>query len=130
MSNYELYEKVINAYKSGDENLFNASARNWIEGADIAPFENSEAVGLFGAAKHHYALWKSNGISSRVSKLRMINDVSKIAEMDLPNPYKEAKKRKEEHKEEPMHVLGVVPDKTVESLAEEPKHFFSRRKKR
>lgn len=97
MSNYELYEKVIEAYKSG-EDIFNAAARNWIEGTEEAKFESEEANELYRKAQYYRSVWRSKAINSRVSKIRMIECVRRIAEMDLPNPYPKTK------------VLGVVPD--------------------
>lgn len=120
MSNYDLYEKVIEAFKSGDENLFNAAARNWSEQADDAPFEKAEDRDLFFKARRNYTLWKSGAINSRVSKIRMIDNVRQIAEKNLPNPYKkEVKKEKE-----PVRVLGVVPEEEKEE-----KHIFRRKKR-
>lgn len=84
---YELYEKVLGALKSGDENYFNAAARNWIEGTEEAPFENEEAVNLYANAKHYCSLWRNKAINGRISKQRMIDCVKQIAEMNLPNPY-------------------------------------------
>lgn len=100
MSNYELYDKVITALKA-DEGSFNAAARNWIEGVDEAPFDNEEAKELFSRAKYYCAAWRSKGINSRISKLRMIECVRKIAEMELGNPYVKSGFR----------MLGVEPEK-------------------
>lgn len=107
MSNYELYDRVIAALKE-DEGSFNAAARNWIEGVDEAPFDNEEAKELFSRAKYYCAAWRSKGINSRISKLRMIECVRKIAEMELGNPYVKSGFR----------MLGVVPDET--KLVDEP----------
>lgn len=107
MSNYELYDRVIAALKE-DEGNFNAAARNWIEGVEDAPFDNEEAKELFSRAKYYCAAWRSKGINSRISKLRMIECVRKIAEMELGNPYVKSGFR----------MLGVVPDET--KLVDEP----------
>ena len=148
MSNAELYYKVVEAYRSGDENYFTASVRNWLYNADEAPFENSKARDLFAKAKVCYAHWKNKAIDGRVSKIRMIAYATNIIEMELPNPYKtveeiEAEKPVEEiHEEEhikepeeeiqhenngtvgePIHVLGVLPE-------EKPRMFHKRTKKR
>lgn len=145
MSNYELYEKVLEAL-NGDEGTFNAAARNWIEGADNVEFNNVVANDLFWTAKRYCAIWRSNAISSRISKIRMIECVRQLAEMGLPNPYQKEESKeipepadntkeevkpaeiikeepKEEiKKEEPKHILGVIPE-------EKPK-LFNKRKNR
>jgi len=123
MSNYELYEDVINGL---DKENFSAYARNWIEGAEEAHFEDNEANELFINAKYLCRLWRSKAINGRVSKNRMIECVRKIAEKKLPNPYENPaaeviEEPTEKPAEEPTHILGVVP---------EEKTFFGKRKKR
>ena len=155
MSNQELYDKVIEAYRSGDENLFNAAARNWIEGAENAQFNDPELNDLFDKAKRCCNAWRNKAINGRVSKIRMINCVRAIAEKGLANPYNPNEKIEEVKQEEDkpeeinkIHVLGVIPeeqpknfvDKTTiggwtieEEKPEEPKEtkrIFNRRKKR
>lgn len=106
-----LYNKVIEAHKAGDENMFAAAAKNWICEAEEAPFEDAEAKELFSKAKRNYRIWKSGAISSRVSKLRMIECVRKIAEKNLPNPY--AAKEEVKPAEITKHyVFGVLPEGT------------------
>lgn len=133
MNKYELYNRVLEALNE-DEGTFNAVARNWVEGADSANFDNTEACELFMRAKQCDAAWRSKAINGRISKRRMIEYVRQIAVMDLPNPYdpneiveepKIAEEVKEEHKEEPVHVLGVVP----EEEEKEEKSIFKRKKK-
>ena len=143
MSNHELYERVLSAINE-DEGTFNASARNWIEGADSADFKNEEANQLFSTAKIACSAWRNKAINGRVSKLRMIECVRKIVEMNLPNPYpvetKEFGINPEKIKladepeaiqgstvKEPVHVLGVVPE---DDRKEEKVKFFNKRKNR
>ena len=116
MSNYELYNKVLSAVNE-DEGTFNAAARNWIESADAAPFEDEEAVDLFYTAKMACAAWRNKAINGRVSKLRMIESVRKIAAKKLANPYPEVEEKVEEIKEE------VKPEE-IEEKVEEKKHIF------
>ena len=146
MSNEELYDKVVAAFKSGDENLFNASARNWIEGAEEAPFENAHAKDVFMAAKSDDRLWRSGAINGRVSKIRMIKKVHEIMEMNLPNPYKKSEevkkvsvkpepKKEPAPQKEPSHIMGVIPDKKPVPVggipAKKPpkEHFFGKHKR-
>ena len=106
MSNYELYEKVLSSL-DGDEGTFNAAARNWVEGAENAPFEDDDAKELFSTAKIACAAWRNKAINGRVSKIHMIECIRKIAEKNLPNPY-------------PVEIreYGVDPEKV--KLEDEP----------
>ena len=137
MRNYDLYNKLMEVSKLNDENAFNAAARNWVEGVKEAPFEDEKAKEMFLNAKHHACVWRSGAINSRVSKRRMLAEVRKIVDLELPNPYdpneKDVEEIKEEvkeepkaeikeepkkevaaeKKEEPIKVLGVVPDAVV-----------------
>lgn len=143
MNSFELYEKVLAAL-SLDEGAFNVAAKSWIGNTEEAPFENEEAKELYGKAKIYYTKWRNKTIDGNISKQRMINCVREIAKKNLPNPYKweppvlvmeevkEEGKVVEEpktiaevnmsEKEEPQHILGVVP--------EEKPHLFGKNKKR
>ena len=137
MSSYELYERVISAFKE-NEDTFSAAARNWIEGSESADFGNEEANDLFYTAKIACATWRSKAINGRISKRRMIECVRKIAEMNLPNPYPATKEFgvnpeavkivddpeaiKGSEVKEPVHIMGVIPE-------EKPK-LFNKRKNR
>lgn len=118
MNSYELYNKVL-ASVNMDEGTFNAAARNWVEGCDNAPFEDEEASDLFNTAKMACAAWRNKAINGRVSKIRMIECVRKIAAKNLSNPYDPNEKEKEVPvKTEPIHVLGVIPEDNKESVTE------------
>ena len=150
MSSYDLYEKLMAASKL-DEGTFNAAVKNWIAGTEEAPFNDNEAIELYGKAKICYIKWKNKTIDGNISKQRMINCVREIVRKNLPNPYKweppvvvPVEEPKEEpkvesveepveepktiaevnvsEKEEPQHILGVVP--------EEKPHLFGKNKKR
>lgn len=145
----ELYDLMMEAYHAGDDGLFEARARNWIVNAETAFFNDSEADEWFAQAKMYCRIWQSNQINSRSSRVKMMKYAHMIAEKDLPNPYPEEVVVEEIPEEIPEavhetvveapevipieevttdetvntnHVLGVVP--------EEPKHFFTKRKKR
>ena len=153
MSNYELYEKVIEASKGTDEGTFVAAARNWVEGAEDAPFEGEDARELFSSAKMYCAAWRNKAINGRVSKGRMVSQIRKLAEMGLPNPYKKeysvVDDLVKEEKKEQKHVLGVLPDihagfekfdgkeepkeevsEKAPDTEEEKPHFFGKRNKK
>ena len=158
MSSFELYNKVIETLNTED---FSAAARNWIESGDEADFHSDEANELFYKAKACCVKWRGGAIDGRISKQRMIDCVRKIAEMNLPNPYpKEVLEmginpetvklvdepeaiqgstvKEEIVKEEPIHVLGVVPKaepeieekKVIEKPKDEKPNFFGKHKKR
>jgi len=143
MNSFELYEKVLAAL-SLDEGAFNVAAKSWIGNTEEAPFEDEKAKELYGKAKIYYTKWRNKTIDGNISKQRMINCVREIAKKNLPNPYKwepyvpvieevkEEEKVVEEpktvaevnmsEKEEPQHILGVVP--------EEKPRLFGKNKKR
>lgn len=148
MSHAELYDQVLKELH-GDEGTFAAMARNWIEGTEDAPFENAEALELYGKAKYYCRIWRSGAINSRKAKRQMVACVRQLAEMGLENPYpaeeyrmlgvapEEAKivdepeaihgvtlpaeKVEKKHPEKKEVVLGIVPE-------EKPKSFFKRHK--
>ena len=119
MNNQELYNKVIEAYKAGDDNAFVAAARNWIENTEESPFNDSELNSLFGSAKRNYRLWKSNGISSRVSKLRMVSDVRKIMEKGTEKTPEEPVKE-DMVLDKPKYIFGVIPMETLHIEEDKP----------
>ena len=135
MQNYELYSKVQEALNK-DEGTFNAAARNWIEQAEEANFNDQEANELFSKAKVCCVKWRKGSIDGRISKQRMIDCVRSIMEKNLPNPYtyvEEKTEKEEEHKEEKaaietkeqstiQHLLGVIPE-------DEKNHFFKAKKR-
>ena len=164
MTNSELYLKVLDAYKSNDENYFTAAAINWVQNAESAPFEDSSVRELFSKAKANCKTWRSQAINRRVSKIRMIQNIRDIAEMNLPDPYLKDKEttdepiivwvtedpvleRVEDHvdaadktsveetvqktpvRKEPQHILGVVPERNINSFKskrnKKHKHFFN-----
>lgn len=144
MNSYELYNRVLSAINE-DEGTFNAAARNWIESGAEPNFENEDAKNLFYTAKMACTAWRNKAINGRVSKLRMIECVRKIAEMNLENPYDPNEKIEEpentqakepEVNKKEVHVLGVVPEEknvVTEEPKEEPKeekHLFGKRKNR
>lgn len=110
MGNKELYDKVLTTYKSGDENAFHAAARNWVVSADYGCFSNPEANDLLTKAKGSLKTWAEGGIASRRSRIVVFECVEEIAKMGLPNPYQETPK--EVPVNDPIHVLGVIPEKT------------------
>lgn len=110
----DLYDGVISAYKSGDDGVFVARARNWIAAADSNPFlENTVARDLFNNAVQAYSRWQKKNINFRYSKIQMVEFVRKIAELDLPNPYIKTAEQKETEPitvQEVTHIFGVVGD--------------------
>ena len=144
---YELYEKVIKAYKENNENTLTAAAINWVSASEENPFnQDTPEHDLFFNALKSYRIWRSGAINARISKKRLVRFVREIAALDLPNPYK-ANSPKEEKKivvEEPVHVLGVIPEEEIEEEPEikveaeiateeeqksDKKHMFKRKKR-
>ena len=155
MNKYQLYNRVLETM-NGDEGTFVASARNWIEEAEEANFNNEKAEELFSKAKQYDLLWRKQAINGRISKRRMIACVKEIAEMNLPNPYdpnepdpevihieaveqktEEETKNAETSKEslkaketkEQTHILGVIPESDRAGIKEELKNEVTEDKK-
>lgn len=142
----EYFDKVQEAFESGDEGKFTAAVRNWLGTEEENPFkDNTTEHALFFSAKKAYSTWQSGAINCRSSKVRMVKYIRQMMEIGTENPYKNKTKAKKVEKKEEIYVLGVLPeDKTIEQLKkieecekkidtiveEEPKGFFARRKKR
>lgn len=142
----DLYEQLMNNYSFGRiENLFSI-------GTDIVcqckenPFpEDTTAHEIFFQAMRNYHLWTSGGINNRVSGRRLAKNIEALAALKEANPFPETVQVKVE---EPVHVLGVVPETPVQETApsvepvhqekgpketqimEDKKAFFSRHKRR
>lgn len=140
---FALYEKFIDAYKNGTNSEFEAAAFNFISAEPENKFEGEGAELLFKAGIM-YRRWRTQSISCKHARKEMFVLLKQLADMDLPNPYDKPEEEEViEHEpevvepepetveepevveevvnEEPVHVLGVVP--------EEKKSFFSRHKK-
>lgn len=143
---FALYEKFIDTYKNGTNSEFEAAAFNFISAEPENKFEGEGAELLFKAGIM-YRRWRTQSISCKHARKEMFVLLKQLADMDLPNPYGEEKQEEkpdlepenpeeevvepepettEEEPEvveleEPVHVLGVVP--------EEKRSFFGRHKK-
>ena len=121
-----MFDKVFEAYKSGDDALFTARARNWMDAELPCPFEpGSPEYELYAKAVLAHKRWRGKGISSRYAKIQMVDYIREIAKLqdkkdvipelaEIPEPVKEVKL------EEPVHMTGVVPEKV---------HFFKKKVK-
>lgn len=141
---FALYEKFIDTYKNGTNSEFEAAAFNFISAEPENKFEGEGAELLFKAGIM-YRRWRTQSISCKHARKEMFVLLKQLADMDLPNPYDKPEEEEviepepevvepepetvepepevveEVVNEEPVHVLGVVP--------EEKKSFFSRHKK-
>jgi len=121
---FELYKKMIGAYKNNDDHNFEATARNWIESSEKNPFEIKEARELFFNAKKYCKHWRAGGIDSRSSKRNMIECCRKIAAMGIGYPAdlaeEELQKEKDRQYKEEL-AKEVVQEQTEENISEELK---------
>jgi len=129
---FALYEKFIDTYKNGTNSEFEAAAFNFISAEPENKFEGEGAELLFKAGIM-YRRWRTQSISCKHARKEMFVLLKQLADMDLPNPYdkpeevvepetvEETEVVEEVVNEEPVRVLGVVP--------EEKKSFFGRHKK-
>ena len=107
---YELYEKVLNAYKNGTKEEFSIAATAWVEHANENPYTNREAHLLFFNAKKYYRAWRNQGIDMRSAKRNMVACVRKIIEMELSNPYKKEKKEEKKIEEPKKKATNKIKD--------------------
>ena len=105
---YELYEQMVEAFKSNNDRLFAAAAINWIENVDENPFTDIELHQLFFNAKKYNRNWRRGGIDARSANRNMINICKNICAKNTENPYqknedtkKQKKKQTKQIKEEP-----------------------------
>ncbi len=130
---FALYEKFIDTYKNGTNSEFEAAAFNFISAEPENKFEGEGAELLFKAGIM-YRRWRTQSISCKHARKEMFVLLKQLADLDLPNPYdkpeeevvepemvEETEVVEEVVNEEPVRVLGVVP--------EEKKSFFGRHKK-
>ena len=97
---YELYKKVIETYKSGNEEDFAVAACNWIDQSNINPFKEREPHLMYFKAKQYCRNWRNGGVDSRSAKRNLISYVRKIAELNLPYPYEIIEEEKQQEKDE------------------------------
>ena len=129
---FALYEKFIDTYKNGTNSEFEAAAFNFISAEPENKFEGEGAELLFKAGIM-YRRWRTQSISCKHARKEMFVLLKQLADLDLPNPYDKPEEVVEPEmveetevvekvvNEEPVRVLGVVP--------EEKKSFFGRHKK-
>lgn len=128
-----MFDQIMDAYRKGDEALFTARVRNWLDADLPCPFEPGSAEqGLYAKAVLAHKRWRGNGISSRYAKIQMVDYVRQIAELQkdkhkpVKTPVKADKEKSAETPvtvnevklEEPVHITGVVPEKI---------HFFKKK---
>ena len=116
---YELYEAMINAYK--DNTNFEAAARNWIEAVKTNPFADAEAHEYFFKAKKYYRNWRNGGIDMRSAKRNMIEMVSRIADLNLPNPHskEELSIQQEQKIEKQKAIEAAKKEEAIEKAKDE-----------
>lgn len=121
----EIYDKVLEAYHENKNDKFEGRCFVWAEKAHENPFEEgSPARDLFFYAQLDYAKCAKKTIDCRRARVMFCENMKKIAELNLPNPYRT--EQAEEHKvvtpevqdtiqlEEPEYVLGVVPNQEID----------------
>ena len=123
----QLYENLMNAYLFGHKDQIFSLGVDLVNACKENPFPaGTEAHEVFFQAMRNYHLWTSGVIDSRVSGRRLAKNIDALVALEAPNPFPEVKEIKASA--EPVHVMGVVPEK--EEAHEEKKPFFNRNKKR
>ena len=121
-----MFDQILEAYKNGDDTLFEARVRNWLDSETTCPFEpGSPERTLFMKAVHAHKRWRGKGISFRYSKILMVDYVRQIAEMQknkhVSEPAKTPAVVNDVRLEEPEHMTGVIPEND---------HFFKKSEKK
>jgi len=126
---FELYKKMINAYKKNDDRNFEATARNWIEASEKNPFEIKEARELFFNAKKYCKHWRAGGIDSRSSRRNMVECCRKIAAMGIGYPAdlveEEIQQEKDKQYKEELAKKNIEDSKQQELNKEMPEELKS-----
>lgn len=119
----EYYEKFMNA---ATENELIAAGRNWLDLGLENPFkQDTPEHSLYFQAKYYHRRWRAQGVDSRSAYKKMISYLKQLKELNIENPYKEEKKKKEnkpikQAKTEPVKEEPVKTDPVKEEPAEEP----------
>lgn len=111
---YEIYEALLNNID------FDANARNWMDANLPNPFkEGTPERQYYFKARQLCRDWRKGGINFRSAKQYMLVYVHRIIDLRIPNPYKPVEEETvpEEPKEQPITVLGVIPDKKKNRLS-------------
>ena len=145
----EIYNKLLESYKEGNKARTAYYGEQWFALKLDNPFKAGTVESdLYLNGSLCFLRWERNDISCRRARVEVYEYAERIAALNLPNPYAEkpkAKQTKKVKQEEPMHVLGIVPEtQDVNDVScnvsevnpeKEPeddpkKGFFSKHKKR
>ena len=147
MTKYEIFEKIIQAYKSKNDAAMNFYTNQLLAQETENPYKlNYEEAALFAPLPTYYKQSQSGRVGSRKATVDISRNMKKILSISTMNPYSDqnffnkentGKEKREEIKEESKpvkHVFGVIPVenevKIEEDKKEQPKKLFNKRKKK
>lgn len=126
-----MFDKILEAYQIGDQNMLNGRIRSWMDSLPENPFEmNTPEHDLFFKAQRAHKRWRSGSISGRLGRREMLEYVTEIAKIYVERRENNGEKHNAEsdstksstsipeaankkNLDVAQHVLGVVPDKKV-----------------
>jgi len=81
-------KSIARGFNAHENNLFVRGAIGLASLKIDNPFPlDSQAAFLFAKMHRCYSIWQSNGIDSRVNRLRMFRAAAELASMQLENPF-------------------------------------------
>ena len=148
---YQLFQEMLDGYKTNNDGLFQHGARCLIAMNPINPFkEESKEADLFFTMSITYARWNNHSVDAKINMRRMLAAAQELCSLVKENPYvyskeeeeqeleelkrqEELKKQEELNKEEiketnvvvndpPQVVLGILPENKDEK--KEKKSWF------
>lgn len=88
-ASFKLYNEMMDGYNLVNENKFvhgamHLAAKDWKN-----PFQDEVADMHYSMMAINYKKWLKRGVDYRVSKRRLLEHATRLAELDLPSPFVE-----------------------------------------
>jgi len=121
---FELFEKIIKAFKANEEERFNANVRNWMDMKLPNPYPTgTPQYNLYSKMQYYWRDWRNKTINMRSAKQNMLKHARVLIESFPENPYvdKEISEEKVQVDENPSEEMKpeIPADNTEKSSKEE-----------
>lgn len=132
MSKYDIFEKIIQAYKTNNDAALYFNTMLLLENETENPYKlGYKEYELFSTMPIYYKKSKSKTVGQKNALANIKNNMKQILEISTMNPYSEgnffkkeisekgAKTERSEESaivqlEEPEHILGVIPNQEID----------------
>ena len=132
MSKYEIFEKIINAYNTGNDGAMNFYTMQLLAEETGNPYQlGYEEAEIFGMLPTYYKQATSGRAGCFASEREISKNMKKLLSISTMNPYgkavffnQENTQEGEEPAEEPKkvkHVFGVIPVEEIQIVSEPKK---------